>query len=272
MQIHKQTFRRVLLGLVIGLSPRPAHAGPICNGFWDCLPYTVIFVVAFAIEYGSPVVFTITLAVLLYSRFRKKSLSAGWRGVLITLLLVSAIGLAYLAHFHASNMLARRRYNLDSIGEIQRDDLQIYKTGHLRRPYLMGRFTLCLSCDIRRVTVDIGNGEDESWATMEQHLAVQPGTSPDCSDRILGGARCPLLGATPGGVPVYLLQTTDPGSPNWRLIVSKGTTAISLTAGGINSSFTDPDLADVYEMIDSLTPVTLDELRHYHRDLLDNLD
>jgi hypothetical protein len=278
MQIHKQTLRRVLFGLVIGLSPSLAHAGPICDGFWDCLPYTILVVVAFAIQYGSPVVFTITVAALLYSRFRKKTLSAGWRGVLITFLLLSSIGLVYLAYFYASDLLATRRYNLDSIGEIQRDDLQIYKTGHLRRPYVMGRYSGCFNCDIRRfncrtrgVRVEIAKGEDAYWATMDQHLAVQPGTSPDCTDHILGGTDCPLFGATPGGVPVYILRTTPPGNP-WLLMVSKGTTAITLTVGQVVSGFSDAELAYVYEMIDSLTPVTLDELRHYHRHLLDNLN
>src|SRR6185436_8979735 len=140
----------------------------------------------------------------------------------------------------------------------------------LQAPFA-GAYSLTFEGEKPQARIQIWKNGDELWADLVEHLGVPPDTSPDCPDGTLGQAGCPPFGATPRGTRVYYEARIPREFRGGRLIVSKGGTAITLEANLGDGGFSGPELVRAYAMIDSLTLVTTDELRRYHRNFMDNL-
>jgi hypothetical protein len=238
----------------------------------------------------APLLFITSIIFLLYVRLKHKEVNPRLYRNAKIVFIVSLLSMLYILALFIQAYVFNHHFGDKIIKEIEDNNFQIYKVTKLPPGYDIPIFSyvddyykanLEAKIEIYKNDNDYKNGN--YWAMLIQKPMAKPNESTDCSGITkkdgsrLGGDNCYYLANTPGSLNVFvgrpkIYTENDIKHPYSYILASKNTTSFYLTSSDDDGyGFSDADLSTVYQILDSMQPVTNDELRDYRNAPLDKL-
>lgn len=260
----------IVVPFILLMFPGSAIAGPICSGFWDCpflmaLSYGYLFCL-----YIAPALAVLGLLALGYVRMQYGRGHHRWQMLFGALTLVGASSTIVVQSILYANRQVWRQLQEKHVEAIAHYGLQVYRATRFPGHYAVTAYYFLENP--ASVEAHLSKDDTRPWGVLREFMIDSPNAFGLCRGEPLGGTACSLLDRTADGTPVYAGRHAADEGGRPVLYVVKGTTGFSIEKDwSQDPEFLPDELTAVFELLDSLSPVGMADLRNYKTNVLDNL-